>query len=43
MLKFSCTVLRICLGSKINYQKSEVIVLGASEDESSQIAKWLNC
>jgi hypothetical protein len=43
MLKFSCTILRICLGSKINYQKSEVIVLGASEDESSQIAKWLNC
>jgi hypothetical protein len=30
-------------GIKINYQKSEVIVLRASKEESSQIARWLNC
>jgi hypothetical protein len=30
-------------GLKINYQKSKVIILGASEEESSQIASWLNC
>jgi hypothetical protein len=30
-------------GLKINYQKSEVYVLGASKEESAQIAYWLNC
>jgi hypothetical protein len=30
-------------GLKINYKKSEVIVLGASEIEMAQIAGWLNC
>jgi hypothetical protein len=30
-------------GLIINYQKSEVIVLGASEVESAQMAGWLNC
>jgi hypothetical protein len=30
-------------GLKINYQKSEVIVLGASEVESAQMVGWLNC
>jgi hypothetical protein len=28
---------------KINYQKSEVYVLGASKEESAQIANWVNC
>jgi hypothetical protein len=30
-------------GLKINYQKSEVIILEASEVESTQMAGWLNC
>jgi hypothetical protein len=29
-------------GLKINYQKSEVIVLEASEAVSAQVAGWLN-
>jgi hypothetical protein len=31
------------LGLKINYHKSEVTVLGVSEEESARIASLLNC
>jgi hypothetical protein len=27
---------------RINYKKSEVIILGACKEESSQIARWVN-
>jgi hypothetical protein len=42
-VKFLLYCFKNMSGLKINYQKSEVIVLGASKEESSQIARWLNC
>jgi hypothetical protein len=42
-VKFLLYCLENMSGLKINYQKSELIILGASEVESAQMAGWLNC
>jgi hypothetical protein len=42
-VKFLLYCLENMSGLKINYQKSEVIILEASEVESAQMAGWLNC
>jgi hypothetical protein len=42
-LKFILYCLKEMSGLKINYHKSEVIVVGASKEESTKIANCLNC
>lgn len=43
MVKFLLYCYEEMSGLKINYQKSEVFVLGVEEGEQAQIARWLNC
>jgi hypothetical protein len=42
-LKFLLMCFEDMSGLKINYHKSEVVVMGASELRKQQVADWLNC
>jgi hypothetical protein len=42
-LKFLLLCFELMLGMKINFHKSEVIVLGAMQEEQTRVARLLNC
>jgi hypothetical protein len=42
-IKFLLYYFKNMSGLKINYQKSEIMVVGASKEESSYITNMLNC
>jgi hypothetical protein len=42
-LKFLLIAFEILSGLKINFLKSEVIVMGASQEEQARVANVLNC
>jgi hypothetical protein len=42
-LKFILTCFKLLSGMKINFHKSEVIVMGAEEEEQARVARLLNC
>jgi hypothetical protein len=42
-LKFILACFELLSGLKINFHKSEVIVMGAAEEEQARVARLLNC